>query len=85
MRYDENQQKSSYSDKKRRTIKNQIVINGESDEIIAVHEEKGSIHDMGIFKMSKIRFVKDTLSVGHKGYQGLRFYHANPLTPYNKP
>lgn len=46
-------------------------INGENGEIIAVHEEKGSIHDMEIFKRSNTYFAKDILSIGDKGYQGL--------------
>jgi len=40
---------------------------------------------MEIFKRSKTHFAKDILSIGDKGFQGLRFYHANPLTPYKKP
>jgi len=40
---------------------------------------------MEIFKRSKTRFAKDILSIGDKGFQGLRLYHANSLTPYKKP
>ena len=61
------------------------MINGESGEIIAVHEEKGSVHDMEIFRRSKTHFPKNTLSVGDRGYQGLKLYHSNSLTPYKKP
>jgi hypothetical protein len=39
---------------------------------------------MEIFKRSKTHFAKDILTVGDKGYQGLKFYHSNSLTPYKK-
>jgi len=61
------------------------VINGESGEIIAIHEEKGRVHDMEIFRRSKTYFAKSILSVADKGYQGLKVYHSNSLTPYKKP
>ena len=43
------------------------------------------MHDMEIFKRSKTNFAKNILSIGDKGYQGLKLYHANSLTPYKKP
>ena len=61
-----------------------MVINGETGEIIGVYEEKGSVHDFEIFKRSKYHFLKDILLIGDKGYQGLKEYHANTLTPYKK-
>jgi hypothetical protein len=71
--------------KKRHTIRDQIVINGESGEIVAVHEEKGAVHDFEILKRSGFHFFKDILLIGDKGYQGLKVYHSNSLTPYKKP
>jgi hypothetical protein len=38
-----------------------------------------------IFKKSKFHFLKDILLVGDKGYQSLKLYHSNSLTPYKKP
>jgi len=40
---------------------------------------------MEIFKRSKTHFAKDILFIGDKGFQGLRLYHTNSLTPYKKP
>jgi len=40
---------------------------------------------MEIFKRSKTRFYKDTLVMGDKGFQGIKLYHANSVTPYKKP
>lgn len=61
------------------------MINGENGMIIAIHEEKGCVHDFEIFKRSKTHFLKDVLLVGDKAYQGLKLYHSNSLTPYKKP
>jgi hypothetical protein len=61
-----------------------LLINGETGEIICVHEVKGSIHDMELFKKSGLRFLKDILLIGDKGYQGIAAYHINSLTPYKK-
>ena len=62
-----------------------MVINGETGEIIGVYEEKGAAHDLEIFKNSRYHFLEDILLIGDKGYQGLKLYHANSLTPYKKP
>jgi len=62
-----------------------LIINGENGQIIGVYEEKGSIHDLEIFKRSGYHFLKDILLVGDKGYQGLKLYHSNSLPPYKKP
>jgi hypothetical protein len=61
-----------------------LIINGETGEIIGVCEEKGAVHDLEIFKRSKYHFLTDILLVGDKGYQGIKFYHSNSLTPYKR-
>ena len=61
------------------------MINGDTKQIIAVYEEKGSVHDLEIYRRSKVHFLKDILAVGDKGYQGIKIYHSNSLTPYKKP
>ncbi|MDR1240413.1 MAG: transposase [Oscillospiraceae bacterium] len=71
--------------KKRHTIKDQLIINRENGQIIGIYEEKGAVHDLEIFKRSEYHFLKDILLVGDKGYQGLKLYHSNTLTPYKKP
>ena len=61
------------------------MIDGETGKIIGVYEEKGSVHDLEVFKKSNFHFLKDILLVGDKGYQGLKLYHSNTLIPYRKP
>ena len=79
-------QEASYSgEKKRHTIKDQLVINGDTKQIIGIYEEKGAVHDLEIFKRSRVNLLKDILLIGDKGYQGLKLYHFNSLTPYKKP
>jgi hypothetical protein len=41
-------------------------LNGETGEIICVHEEKRSVHDMKIFKKSDLHFLKDVLLIGDR-------------------
>ena len=79
-------QKQYYSGKKKRhTLKDQVVINGETGEIIDVFEDKGSVHDFEIFKKSKFRLPGNVLLLADKAYQGLHFYHSNSLVPFKKP
>jgi hypothetical protein len=40
---------------------------------------------MELFKKTSLRFLKDVLFVGDRGYQGLAACHFNSLTPYKKP
>ena len=62
-----------------------MVINGNTKQIIGIYEEKGAVHDLEIFKRSGFHLLKDILLIGDKGYQGLKVYHFNSLTPYKKP
>jgi len=79
-------QKESYSGKQKcHTIKDQIVINGLSGEIICIDEAKGSVHDFELFKQSKIYLLDDILMIGDKGYQGIHSFHAFSLIPFKKP
>jgi hypothetical protein len=68
------EQKKHIQEKKRHTIKNQLVINGETGEIICVNEDKGSAHDMELFKKSALRFLKDTLLIGDKGWLSRSYF-----------
>lgn len=66
-------------------MKDQLIINGATGEIICVTEAKGSVHDMELFRQSGIHIAQDILLVGDKGYQGLTALHVNSLTPFKKP
>ena len=50
-----------------------------------MYEEKGAVHDFEIFKRSEYHFYEDILLIGDKGYQGIKLFHSNSLTPYKKP
>ena len=79
-------QSESYSGKhKCHTIKEQLIINGITGQIICVHKGKGSVHDIELFRQSGIHLFKFILLVGDKGYQGIYGLHENSLTPYKKP
>ena len=79
-------QKESYSGKhKCHTIKEQLIINGMTGQIICVHKAKGRVHDIELFRQSKVRLNRFILVIGDKGYQGICNLHENSLIPYKKP
>jgi hypothetical protein len=51
---------------KRHTIKDLIVINGETSQVICVNEAKGSVHDFEIFKQSGIVLISHILLLADK-------------------
>jgi len=57
-------------------------MDGQSGRVICVHEAKGSVHDMELFKQSGVHFLPDILLVGDKGYQGVCNVHLFSLTPF---
>ena len=78
-------QRESYSGKhKCHTIKEQLIINGATGQIICVHQAKGSVHDLELFRQSGVRLNRFILVVGDKGYQGICGLHEYSLTPYKK-
>jgi len=62
-----------------------LIINGITGHIICVHEGKGSVHDIELFRQSEVRLFKVILLIGDKGYQGMHDLHENSLTPHKKP
>lgn len=69
-------QKEWYSGKQKyHTIKDQLLINRLSGEIICVAEAKGAVHDFELFKLSGIHMLDDILLVADKGYQGISGVH----------
>jgi hypothetical protein len=62
-----------------------LIINGSTGEVICVHQAKGSVHDIELFRRSGVRLFRYTLLVGDKGYQGICGLHENSITPYKKP
>jgi len=65
--------------KKRHTLKTQIVINGETLEILALNFGKGRSHDIRIFKESNLRICDQTIINVDTGYLGISRIHGNSL------
>lgn len=61
------------------------MIDGATGHIICVHQAKGSVHDIELFRQSGMRLNKFILVVGDKGYQGICDLHEYSITPYKKP
>lgn len=79
-------QEESYSGKqKRHTIKDLLVINALSGEVICVFEAKGSVHDFEIFKRSGIHLLESIKLFEDKGFQGIRAIHPLIFIPHKKP
>ena len=58
-----------------------MIINGETLEIIAVAEAKGSVHDFELFKRSKTKIAAHINSCNDTGYLGIDNLHANSTLP----
>jgi hypothetical protein len=64
-------QEQSYSGKKKRhTIKKERVINAEGGTIICVAEAKGAVHDVTLFKESKLHMREQILLYRGQGLSG---------------
>lgn len=79
-------QRQFYSGKKKQhTLKTQLVVDWESQQIICTAYGQGRRHDYQILKISKCRLKKEIEWLADKGYQGLKKLHFNSLTPKKKP
>ncbi len=64
-------QRQFYSGKKKQhTLKTQLVVDWESQQIICTAYGQGRRHDYQIFKISKCRLKKEIEWLADKGYQG---------------
>lgn len=78
-------QRKHYSGKKKRhTQKAQLIINQQTQEIIATAFATGSKHDFRLFKDSQIALAEQICSLADSGYQGLHHLHKNSQTPFKK-
>ena len=79
-------QKPRYSGKKKRhRIKTQIVTNRKTNEIIAIAQAEGSVHDFRLYKESIGSQVADDIKIqGDSGYQGIDKFHKNSEVPKKK-
>ena len=73
-------QRNFYSGKKKRhTLKVQLVIS--ENRILCTEYATGAVHDFKLFKLSRIPFRQDTLTVADTGYLGIEQIHRKSLIP----
>lgn len=73
-----------FREKKRHTLKCQIIADRNTLEIICLSFGPGRRHDFQIFKVSGIHIHPNTESLQDSGYQGIAAYHANSYVPFKK-
>ena len=79
-------QRNFYSGKKKQhTLKCQIILDQQTQQIICTFYGKGRQHDFKLFKVSGLKFHPETRSLQDKAYQGIADYHANSFIPRKKP
>lgn len=61
------------------------MIDFEQGQFLAVAIGKGRVHDLSLFKRSKVHLAPESLCLADKGYQGIAKVHANSITPQKKP
>ncbi len=71
-------------EKKRHTIKSQVVICVLTLTILSVVMGKGKQHDFSVFKDGRLLLHPDALVLGDSGYQGIHKYHKNSILPVKK-
>ena len=71
-------------EKKRHTIKAQLVICALTLTIVFVTVAKGKKHDFSLFKESRLFLPKETILLADSGYQGIANYHSTSVIPVKK-
>ncbi|CAL7961019.1 hypothetical protein MIDIC_330010 [Alphaproteobacteria bacterium] len=71
-------------EKKRHTIKSQVVVKKISKIVICTNFSNGKRHDFRLFKESGVRFLTNTEVITDTGYQELNKVRANSLLPKKK-
>jgi hypothetical protein len=75
-------QKAYYSGKKRHTLKPQIIIERNTQEIIDAQEAKGSEHDFKVYKDTLGKGISNSIPIdADLGYLGIEEYHSNSFIP----
>jgi hypothetical protein len=79
-------QRAFYSGKQKcHTLKSQLVIDAQTQQVICTFFGKGRRHDFKLFKASGIHFHPLTESLQDKGYQGIQKLHPHCRLPKKKP
>ncbi|MDR0505542.1 MAG: transposase [Dysgonamonadaceae bacterium] len=69
-------------EKKRHTLKTQVILERNTLEIIAVQEAAGSEHDFKVYKGTIGSLVSDSIPLDTDlGYVGIGQYHSNSFIP----
>ena len=76
--------KPTTQEKKRHTIKAQIIINLLTLTILSVVLGKGRQHDFSVFKDNRLLLHPDALVLADSGYQGMHKHHQNSTLPIKK-
>jgi hypothetical protein len=75
-------QKTTIQEKKRHTLKTQVIIERNSRQIIDVQEAKGSEHDFKVYKDTIGKSISNSIPLdADLGYLGIAQYHANSFIP----
>lgn len=75
-------QRQYYSGKKTHTIKAQLVVDEQTEEILEIDCAKGKVHDFELYKRSKVHLYPDTEALLDLGYLGIKKIHSNSKIPY---
>jgi hypothetical protein len=79
-------QKRYYSGKQKcHTLKAQLLVEFETEQIICTAVDTGRTHDFKLLKRSRLPFVSSQLCLADRGYQGFAKRHAGACTPTKKP
>lgn len=74
-----------FGKQKGHTLKSQLVIDAQTQQVICTFFGKGRRHDFKLFKASGIHFHSSTESLQDKGYQGMQKLHVHCRLPKKKP
>lgn len=62
-----------------------MVINGQSRQVICTHHGRGPVHDLALYRRSKLEPHESIEVLADSGYQGLQKLHEKSKTPRKKP
>ena len=71
-------------EKKRHTLKSEIIINSETKKIISVGIAPGKTHDFLLFKQNNSIFSDQQHFIADSGYEGLVQLFPNSFTPFKR-
>lgn len=70
-----------FREKKRHSIKVQIISDFHNGNILCISVDKGKVHDFALLARSRVHFSDHIRVLADKGYQGISKLHSNSITP----